>query len=117
MAEEGSPNPSSNEVAAVASFIEDETLKEVMSDSERASLNLPSVQVTGPDVTDGASEKNREEQELMDQGLRVPSLAPTAASLGIKDVVEDCIAVSEQGQTNLVFGMNRVKNLIFDPYE
>ena len=86
------------DVAAATSFIEEETLREVIMDSEREAADLPVIQVTGPGAeraADWLAEQAREEKELMERGMRVPRLGPTTASLGIKSVVEDCITVSE----------------------
>ena len=82
------------DVAAAANFIEEETLREVMTDSEREAAGLPA----GPGAEgtdDWLAERAREERELMERGMCVPRLGPTTASLGIKSVVEDCITGSE----------------------
>ena len=83
------------DVAAAADFIEEETLREVMTDSEREAAGLPAR--PGAEGTDDwLAERAREEKELMERGMCVPRLGPTTASLGIKNVVEDCITASEE---------------------
>ncbi|XP_070180123.1 transcription factor IIIB 90 kDa subunit-like [Littorina saxatilis] len=96
MAGEDTSTSKSTEVAAVTSFLEKETLKDVMTDTERESLSLPTIQVTEPGAEESARNIKKEERELMEKGMRVPSLAPTTASLGIKSMVEDCIIESEK---------------------
>ncbi|XP_076441764.1 transcription factor IIIB 90 kDa subunit-like [Babylonia areolata] len=101
-----SPTPTSSEMVAVTNFIEEETLRDVIAPSKTESPAdtkyppppaVPTIQVMEPGVEGTVeADKRQQEQELMKQGLHVPSLAPTAASLGIKEMVEECITVSEE---------------------
>ncbi|KAL8619993.1 hypothetical protein ACOMHN_015275 [Nucella lapillus] len=108
-----SDKPSTSEMAAMADFIEEETLREVIEPPTgrgEGSPAAPAVQSdsqagagkgprTDPGKSFGEEERRRqheEEQERMRQGLPVHRLAPTAASLGIRDMVEDLVTLSEE---------------------
>lgn len=97
--DEGSEN--SRDIAEAAKFIEEETMKEVTGIDM---LNVPMIQVSEPGLEGSEYAQNGLKTETDISGnigssLRVPSLAPTAASLGIKEVVEDCIKTAgEEGE-------------------